>query len=81
MEDETGKRYLDAFAGIATINVGHCHPHVVKAVQEQSAKLQHLTTLYLHPTIAEYSKILVDKMPDDLSMVYFNFSYSASFIK
>ncbi|GGA22104.1 aspartate aminotransferase family protein [Okeania sp. KiyG1] len=68
--DETGKRYLDAFAGIATINVGHSHPHVVKAVQEQSAKLQHLTTLYLHPTIAEYSKMLVDKMPDDLSMVY-----------
>ncbi len=69
--DETGKRYLDGFAGIATISVGHCHPHVVKAVQEQSAKLQHLTTLYLHPTIAEYSKMLVDKMPDNLSMVYF----------
>ncbi|NES79629.1 MAG: aminotransferase class III-fold pyridoxal phosphate-dependent enzyme [Okeania sp. SIO1H6] len=34
--DETGKRYLDAFAGIATISVGHCHPSVVKAVQEQS---------------------------------------------
>lgn len=69
--DETGKRYLDAFAGIATISVGHCHPYVVKAVQEQSEKLQHLTTLYLHPTIAEYSKMLVDKMPDNLSMVYF----------
>ena len=69
--DETGKRYLDAFAGIATISVGHCHPHVIKAVQEQSAKLQHSTTLYLHPTIAEYSKILADKMPDHLSMVYF----------
>lgn len=69
--DDTGKRYLDAFAGIATINVGHCHPHVVKAVQEQSAKLQHATTLYLHPTIAEYSKMLVDKMPHDLSVVYF----------
>jgi len=69
--DETGKRYLDAYAGIATINVGHCHPHVVKAVQEQSAKLQHISVLYLHPTIAKYSKMLVDKMPDDLSMVYF----------
>jgi len=68
--DETGKRYLDAFAGIATVNVGHCHPHVVQAIQEQSAKLQHATTLYLHPTIAEYSQMLVDKMPDDLSMVY-----------
>lgn len=69
--DETGKRYLDAFAGIATISVGHCHPHVVEAVQEQSSKLQHSTTLYLHPTIAEYGKILVDKMPGNLSKVYF----------
>lgn len=68
--DETGKRYLDAFAGIATISVGHCHPHVVQAIQEQSARLQHLTTLYLHPTIAEYSKMLVDKMPEHLSKVY-----------
>lgn len=65
--DETGRRYLDAFAGIATISVGHCHPHVVKAVQEQSAKLQHSTTLYLNPIIAEYGKMLVDKMPGNLS--------------
>jgi alanine-glyoxylate transaminase/(R)-3-amino-2-methylpropionate-pyruvate transaminase len=69
--DHTGKRYLDAFAGIATISVGHCHPHVVKAVQEQSAKLQHSTTLYLHPTIGEYGKMLVDKIPGNLSKVYF----------
>ncbi len=33
--DETGKRYLDGFAGIVTVSVGHCHPHVVSAVQKQ----------------------------------------------
>src|SRR4051794_31733548 len=33
--DETGKRYLDLYAGIVTISVGHCHPKVVKAVHEQ----------------------------------------------
>lgn len=69
--DHTGKRYLDGFAGIATISVGHCHPYVVNAIQEQSSKLQHLTTLYLHPTIAEYGKLLIEKLPDHLSMVYF----------
>ncbi len=68
--DETGRRYLDGFAGIATINVGHSHPHVVNAIQEQAGKLQHTSTLYLHPTIAEYSKMLVDKMPEGLSKVY-----------
>ena len=68
--DEMGRRYLDGFAGIATVNVGHCHPHVVQAIQTQSAQLQHTTTLYLHPTLAEYSKMLAETFPDPLSVVY-----------
>lgn len=36
--DVTGKRYLDLFAGIVTVSVGHCHPEIVKAGQEQMAK-------------------------------------------
>ena len=47
--DETGKQYLDAFAGIVTVSVGHCHPKVVEKVREQVGKLQHTTTIYLHP--------------------------------
>ncbi len=39
--DVEGKRYLDFVAGIATMNVGHSHPKVVAAVQEQVAKLMH----------------------------------------
>ena len=31
--DETGKRYLDALAGIVTVSVGHCHPTVVEKVK------------------------------------------------
>lgn len=68
--DETGRRYLDGFAGIATVNVGHSHPHVVEAIQKQVAKLQHVTTLYLHPAIAEYSRSLVETLPASLSKVY-----------
>src|SRR5271170_4931100 len=37
--DETGKRYLDGFAGIVTVSVGHCHPKVVEAVRKQHGKL------------------------------------------
>ena len=33
--DESGKRYLDGFAGIVTVSVGHCHPKVVEKVREQ----------------------------------------------
>ena len=52
--DETGRRYLDCLAGIVTVSVGHCHPKVIDAVREQNERLQHATTIYLHPTIARF---------------------------
>ena len=61
--DETGRRYLDAFAGIVTVSVGHCHPKIVEAVREQVGKLQHTTTIYLHPTIGQFAKKLTEHMP------------------
>jgi alanine-glyoxylate transaminase/(R)-3-amino-2-methylpropionate-pyruvate transaminase len=69
--DEKGRRYLDAIAGIVTVSVGHCHPHVLAAVQKQNALLQHTTTIYLHPNIAEYAQALAAKMPGDLKVCYF----------
>ena len=69
--DEKGRRYLDAFAGIVTVSVGHCHPHVMAAVNAQNARLQHATTIYLHPNIAEYARALAAKMPGDLKVCYF----------
>jgi alanine-glyoxylate transaminase/(R)-3-amino-2-methylpropionate-pyruvate transaminase len=76
--DETGKQYLDAFAGIVTVSVGHCHPQIVEKVREQVGRLQHTTTIYLHPTIAEFGKKLADQMPEgsDLSVSYFTNSGS-----
>jgi len=47
--DEKGRRYLDGFAGIVTVSVGHCHPDVVAAANRQNETLQHTTTIYLHP--------------------------------
>jgi acetylornithine/N-succinyldiaminopimelate aminotransferase len=44
--DEDGNEYLDFLAGISVLNVGHCHPRVVAAVQEQAATLTHATNLY-----------------------------------
>jgi alanine-glyoxylate transaminase / (R)-3-amino-2-methylpropionate-pyruvate transaminase len=69
--DETGRRYLDALGGIVTISVGHCHPHVVEAARRQNEILQHSTTIYLHPNIAEYAEQLAAKMPGDLKVCYF----------
>ncbi|MEI7650656.1 MAG: acetylornithine/succinylornithine family transaminase [Verrucomicrobiota bacterium] len=44
--DAAGKRYLDFASGIAVISVGHSHPHWVKRVSEQAAKLVHVSNLY-----------------------------------
>lgn len=69
--DDTGKRYLDAIGGIVTVSVGHCHPHVVAAANQQNELLQHSTTLYLHPNVALYAEKLASKMPGDLKVCYF----------
>jgi alanine-glyoxylate transaminase/(R)-3-amino-2-methylpropionate-pyruvate transaminase len=69
--DETGRRYLDLFAGIVTVSVGHSHPRVVQRVQEQAARLMHTTTIYLHPNIGLYAKALADRMPPGLDVTYF----------
>jgi alanine-glyoxylate transaminase / (R)-3-amino-2-methylpropionate-pyruvate transaminase len=74
--DETGKRYLDAFAGIVTVSVGHCHPKVVEKVRAQTGLLQHTTTIYLHPALPEFAKKLAEKMPAGLSRTYFTNSGS-----
>jgi alanine-glyoxylate transaminase/(R)-3-amino-2-methylpropionate-pyruvate transaminase len=74
--DETGRRYLDLFAGIVTVSVGHCHPKVVKAVQDQVATLQHTTTIYLHPNFPLLAKRLASKMPKGLDVTYFTNSGS-----
>lgn len=69
--DETGRRYLDGFAGIVTVSVGHCHPKLVAAANAQNEILQHTTTIYLHPNIAEYGRALAEKMPGNLKVCYF----------
>jgi alanine-glyoxylate transaminase/(R)-3-amino-2-methylpropionate-pyruvate transaminase len=69
--DERGRRYLDALGGIVTISVGHCHPDVVAAAQRQNELLQHSTTIYLHPNIAEYAQKLAARLPGELKVCYF----------
>jgi len=43
VEDPDGNRFLDFAAGIAVVATGHCHPKVVKAIQEQAARLIHMS--------------------------------------
>src|SRR5215216_2631786 len=40
--DEDGKAYLDFIGGIGVLNVGHCHPRVVRAIRDQADRLTHM---------------------------------------
>jgi 4-aminobutyrate aminotransferase len=53
IQDVDGNLFLDFTAGIAVTATGHCHPHVVAAIQDQAAKLIHMsgTDFYYEPQI------------------------------
>ncbi|XP_074808557.1 alanine--glyoxylate aminotransferase 2, mitochondrial isoform X3 [Natator depressus] len=68
--DYEGRRYLDLFAGIVTVSVGHCHPKVTAAAQKQLGHLWHTTNIYMHPSIQEYVEKLTALLPDPLKVVY-----------
>ncbi len=59
VEDPDGNRFLDFAAGIAVVATGHCHPQVVKAIQEQAAKLIHMsgTDFYYENMVALAEKL------------------------
>ena len=68
MYDVEGRRYLDCYNNVPS--VGHCHPHVVKALCRQAATLN-THTRYLHHAIIEYAEMLGALMPGDLSVCTF----------
>ena len=57
---ENGERYLDFAAGIAVNLLGHGHPHLIKAIQEQAATLMHVSNLYGSPQGEALAQRLID---------------------
>ncbi|KAJ3606040.1 hypothetical protein NHX12_028083 [Muraenolepis orangiensis] len=68
--DMDGKRYLDFFAGVATVSLGHCHPKVTAAATAQMNKLWHTTNIYVFSALQEYCEKLASHLPDPLKVVY-----------
>ena len=58
--DDERNEYLDALAGIAVNNLGHCHPEVVKTIQKQAAKLIHVSNFYYNEPQSDLAEKLVD---------------------
>jgi 4-aminobutyrate aminotransferase len=59
VQDVDGNRYLDFNAGIAVVAAGHCHPRVVRAIQDQAARLIHMsgTDFYYEEMVALAEKL------------------------
>jgi acetylornithine/N-succinyldiaminopimelate aminotransferase len=55
-----GRKYLDFTSGIAVTGLGHCHPHLVAAIQEQATKLWHTSNLFQIPGQQRLAQRLVD---------------------
>jgi acetylornithine/N-succinyldiaminopimelate aminotransferase len=78
MWDVDGKEYIDLIAGISVCNVGHCHPAVVAAIQQQANEYMHVLVygeLVQSPQV-QYAKLITDHLPPTLNSVYFTSSGS-----
>ncbi len=56
--DADGREYLDCIAGIATCALGHCHPALVEALEEQARTLWHVSNLFFNPRAVELAEAL-----------------------
>lgn len=67
-----GEQYIDLISGIGVSNVGHRHPKVLKAIQDQLDKYLHLMVYgeYVQTPQAQLAKALCDTLPSDLNNVY-----------
>lgn len=58
--DDSGKKYLDFAAGIATTSLGHCHPYITEKLKEQANSLWHCSNIFAIPEQERLAKRLVD---------------------
>lgn len=70
--DTDGNEYLDFVAGVSAVSVGHSHPEVVKAVQDQAASYMHVMVYgeYVQSPAVELCKQLAEHLPDSLEATY-----------
>lgn len=71
--DKSGNTYLDLVAGVSACTIGHCHPRVVKAVQDQSSKYMHVMVYgeFIQEPQLALAKKLASLLPDTLNSTYF----------
>lgn len=72
IHDKSGKKYMDMIAGVAVNNIGHCHPKVVQAIQDQVARHMHVMVYgeFVQDAPLAFAKNLTKLLPPSLSAVY-----------
>ncbi len=73
IKDVKGQSFMDMIAGFSVCNIGHSHPLVVKAIQEQIEKYMHVIVYgeFIQSPQVQYAKALLQLLPENLSAVYF----------
>ena len=68
-----GKSFVDLISGIAVSSLGHRHPNVIKAIQQQLDSHLHVMVYgeFIQKPQSEYAQLLCDQLPDQLDRVYF----------
>jgi len=71
--DTDKKKYMDLISGISVSNTGHRHPHIIKAIKEQTDKYLHLMVYgeYIQSPQVKLAKMLSDILPKSLDNTYF----------
>ncbi len=69
--DTDGERWTDFTSGIAVTNTGHCHPRVVRAIQDQAARIIHAqANIFIHEPMMAAAVALTETLPDSLNQVF-----------
>ncbi|GBL20590.1 uncharacterized aminotransferase Yhx [Acidimicrobiaceae bacterium] len=69
--DSTGKKYLDFSSQLVNLNIGHQHPKLVAAIQEQAGKLCTVAPPFANASRSEAARLITEVAPGDLNMVFF----------
>ena len=69
--DSTGKKYLDFTSQLVNLNIGHQHPKLVAAIQEQAGKLCTVAPPFANASRSEAARLITELAPGDLNMVFF----------
>ena len=70
--DTSGKKYLDFVAGVSANLLGHCHPKIINAIKKQLKYYMHVMVYgeFAQKPAVDLSKTLVDKLPNNLDVLY-----------